>query len=305
MAAARRQRRNVVQLKPLQAPVVYLNGQFIPAAEARVSVLDRGFLLGDGVYEVIPVYGRRAFRLPQHLQRLQYSLAQTRIPNPLSEAQWAAVVEELIAANAGEDQSLYLQLTRGVAEKRDHAFPNPVHPTVFLMSTVLHEPDEAALERGVAAVTRDDVRWHRCDIKAITLLANVLLRQEALDLGATEAILVRDGKASEGAASNLFLVADGMLITPPKGPQLLPGITRDLVLELAQQHAIAYEERTVTVSELAAADEIWLTSSTREIMPVVTLDGATVGDGRPGPVWRRLRALYQDYKRQLRAAALE
>lgn len=269
-----------------------------------MSVLDRGFLLGDGVYEVIPVYGRRAFRLSQHLQRLQYSLAQTRIPNPFSDDQWNVVIDELIAVNAGEDQSLYLQLTRGVAAKRDHAFPNPVHPTVFLMSTVLHEPDETALEQGVAAVTRADVRWQRCDIKAITLLANVLLRQEALDTGAAEAILVRDGEASEGAASNLFMVANGTLITPPKGPQLLPGITRDLVLELAQQNAIAYEERTVAVSELAAAEEIWLTSSTREIMPVVILDGTTVGDGRPGPVWRRMRALYQDYKRQLRAAAL-
>lgn len=285
------------------APVVYLNGAFMAAAEARVSVLDRGFLLGDGVYEVIPVYGRRAFRLPQHLQRLQYSLSQTRIPNPLNELQWQEVIEQLIAANVGEDQSLYLQITRGVAAKRDHAFPDPVHPTVFMMSTALQAPDPALLERGVAAVTRDDIRWQRCDIKAITLLANLLLRQEAIDEGAAEAIMVRHGEASEGAASNLFVVRGGVLITPPKGPQLLPGITRDLVLELAQQHGIPLQERPLQAAELPQADEIWLTSSTREILPVVHLDGRPVGGGRPGPVWQQMHAHYQDYKCTLREAA--
>lgn len=282
------------------APVVYLNGQFLPAAQAHIPVLDRGFLLGDGVYEVIPAYGRRAFRLQQHLERLRHSLEQTRIPNPMSDSQWGEVIAQLIEANAGEDQSIYLQLTRGVAEKRDHAFPHPIRPTVFLMSTVLHEPAADLLERGVAAVTREDIRWHRCDIKAITLLANVLLRQEAIDNGAAEAILVRDGEATEGAASNLFLVRDDVLITPPKGPQLLPGITRDLVLELARSHGIATSERAIAASELALADEIWLTSSTREIMPVVTLDGTPVGTGRPGPLWQRMRGHYQEYKRSLR-----
>lgn len=282
------------------AAVVYLNGHFLPADEARISVLDRGFLLGDGVYEVIPVYGRRPFRLQQHLQRLQHSLDQTRIPNPLGEAQWVEVIEQLIEANHGEDQSIYLQLTRGVADKRDHAFPAAVHPTVFLMSTALHPPPSEWLERGIAAVTRADIRWQRCDIKAITLLANVLLRQEALDAGAAEAILVRDGEATEGAASNLFIVRDGVLITPPNGPQLLPGITRDLVLELADAHNIPCQETAIAVPQLAVAEEIWLTSSTREIMPVVQLDGAAVGDGRPGPLWRRMREHYQDYKRRLR-----
>ncbi len=290
-------------MNPAATPVVYLNGRFLPASEAQVSVLDRGFLLGDGVYEVIPAYGRRAFRLQQHLRRLQHSLEQTRIPSPLDDAQWRDVIAELIEANQGEDQSIYLQITRGMAAKRDHAFPHPVHPTVFLMSTELQSPPAALLERGVAAVTRGDIRWQRCDIKAITLLANVLLRQEALDADAAEAILVRDGEATEGAASNLFIVRDGMLVTPPNGPHLLPGITRDLVLELAQQHDIPWREQAVSVAELRAAHEIWLTSSTREIMPVVELDGTEVGTGRPGPVWQRLRSLYQDYKQQLRDGA--
>ncbi len=290
-------------MTPAATPVVYLNGRFLPAAEAQVSVLDRGFLLGDGVYEVIPAYGRRPFRLQQHLRRLQHSLEQTRIPSPLDDAQWRDVIAELIDANQGEDQSIYLQITRGAAAKRDHAFPHPMRPTVFLMSTALQSPPAALLERGVAAVTRDDIRWQRCDIKAITLLANVLLRQEALDANAAEAILVRDGEATEGAASNLFIVRDGVLVTPPNGPHLLPGITRDLVLELAQRHDIPCREQTVSVAELRAAEEIWLTSSTREIMPVVELDGATIGTGKPGPLWQHLRGLYQDYKQQLRSAA--
>lgn len=289
-------------MPPSDNAVVYLDGRFVPATEARVSVMDRGFLLGDGIYEVIPVYGRRPFRLPQHLQRLQYSLDQVRIPNPLGDSQWQQVIEQLVEANAGEDQSIYLQVTRGSAAKRDHAFPDPVHPTVFMMSSVLHETPADTLEQGIGAVTREDVRWHRCDIKAITLLANVLMRQEAIDQGANEAILIRDGEATEGAASNLFLVRDGVLVTPPTGPQLLPGITRDLILELAEAHAVPHQVRALSANELTCAEEIWLTSSTKEIMPVVRLDGAPVGEGRPGPVWRRMRELYQDYKRHLRAA---
>lgn len=282
-------------------PVVYLDGRLLPAAEAKVSVMDRGFLLGDGIYEVIPVYGRRPFRLAQHLRRLQYSLDQSRIPNPLNERQWQQVIEQLIAANPGDDQSIYLQVTRGAAAKRDHAFPDPMRPTVFMMSTRLQEAPIEALEQGIAAVTTEDLRWHRCDIKAITLLANVLMRQDAIDQGANEAILIRDGEATEGAASNLFVVRDGVLVTPPKGPQLLPGITRDLILELAQSHGVPFQERAVRADELARAEEIWLTSSTKEIMPVVRLNDAPVGAGRPGRLWRHMRGLYQDYKAQLRS----
>jgi len=282
------------------APIVYLNGSYLPLEEACVPVLDRGFLLGDGVYEVIPVYGRRAFRLDQHLLRLAHSLAAVRIPDPLSRDDWSQVIAEVIARNAGEDQSVYLQVTRGVAAKRDHAFPELIEPTVFLMSSVLHTPAGEVLEQGVAAVLCEDIRWARCDIKAITLLANVLLRQDAIDAGAAEAILVRDGEAVEGAASNLFAVEAGRLVTPPKGPRLLPGVTRDLILELAAEHGVATAEEPISVDRLKAADEIWLSSSTREIMPVIRLDGQAVSGGRPGDVWRQVHGLYQDYKAALR-----
>jgi len=283
---------------------VYLNGRFLPLEEACVPVLDRGFLLGDGVYEVIPVYGRRPFRLDQHLGRLAHSLAAVRIPDPLDRDSWRRVVEELVARNAGDDQSLYLQVTRGVASKRDHGFPEGIHPTVLLMSSVLHPPARETLEQGVAAVTAEDTRWARCDIKAITLLANVLLRQDAIDAGAAEAILVRDGEAVEGAASNLFIVEGGRLVTPPKGPRLLPGITRDLVLELAESHGLPAAEEPIALQRLRSADEIWLTSSTREIMPVIRLDGRAVGGGRAGETWRRMYGLYQEYKEHLRRGEL-
>jgi len=280
--------------------IVYLNGRYLPLHEASIPVLDRGFLLGDGVYEVIPVYGGHLFRVEQHLERLAQSLAAIRIPDPMDPTQWRETLEGLVQRNGGGDQSVYLQITRGVAAKRDHAFPHAVTPTVFLMSSPLGAPDPAWLEHGVTAVTLADIRWQRCDIKAITLLPNVLLRQQALDAGAVEAILLRDGAAIEGAASNLFVVLDGVLVTPPKGPQLLPGITRDLVLELAQDHGIATREAPIEEAELRRADEVWLTSSTREILPVTSLDGSPVGDGHPGPVWQRMRGIYQEYKTRLR-----
>ncbi|MEJ2381766.1 MAG: D-amino acid aminotransferase [Gammaproteobacteria bacterium] len=282
---------------------VYLNGDFVPLDQACVPVLDRGFLLGDGVYEVIPVYGGRPFRLAQHLARLQHSLDGVRIPNPLDENRWAQALDELIRHHGGGDQSVYLQVTRGVAVKRDHAFPHPITPTVFMMSTPLAPPEEHLLSAGVAAVTRADTRWQHCDIKAITLLPNVLLRQEAVDAGAAEAILIRDGEATEGAASNLFIVADGTLITPPKSAHLLPGITRDLILELAQAHDIPWREQAIPEQALRSAREVWVSSSTREILPVTTLDGKPVGDGTPGPVWARMHAIYQDYKQTLSRAA--
>lgn len=279
---------------------VYLNGAYVPLAQACVPVMDRGFLFGDGVYEVIPAYGGRPMRLAQHLERLDASLRGIRLENPLSRDAWEGVLGRLLAAGGAADQSLYLQVTRGAAPDRDHRFPAGVRPTVLAMARALKPRAAAVAESGVAAITRSDIRWHRCDIKSVTLLANVLLRQEAADAGCEEAILVRDGLVTEGSSSNLFLIADGRLVTPPKGEHLLSGITRDLVLELVRGAGIPCIECEVPREELDRADEIWITSSTREIMPVTRLDGAPVGDGRPGPLWRRADALYQDFKARLR-----
>ena len=202
--------------------IVYLNGEFLPVEEARVSVMDRGFIFGDGVYEVIPVYGGRLFRLEQHLQRLARSLAEIRLTNPLSSDEWRQCLQHVVQRNGEGDQSVYVQVTRGTAP-RDHAFPKEVRPTVYAASSVLKPLTAELVEHGVAAISLPDIRWQRCDIKAITLLPNILLRQQAIDQGAVEAILVRDGQVNEGAASNVFIVKDSVLITPPKGPFLLPG----------------------------------------------------------------------------------
>ena len=278
-------------------PLVYLNGEYLPLGEAKVPVLDRGFLFGDGVYEVIPVYGGKAFRLDEHLRRLEQSLAGIGMSNPLSDAAWGAIFDRLIAG--AEDQQIYLQITRGVASKRDHAIPAGIAPTVFVMCAPI-APIPLA---GIKAITVTDIRWDRCNIKAITLLANVLLRQEAVEKGASEAILVRDGCVLEGAASNILIVKDGVIITPPKGDTILPGITRDLVLELAREQGIPTEERHISLGELRGADEIWMTSSTREILAVIELDGGPVSGGVPGPLWKTLQTAYQDYKQALRTAA--
>jgi D-alanine transaminase len=274
--------------------IVYLNGEFLPLSQAKVSVLDRGFLFGDGVYEVIPVYGGKPLRLAGHLQRLGNSLDGIRLEAPLSAEEWEAVFMRLI--NGAEDQSIYLQVTRGAGPRRDHAFPKGVAPTVFAICTPI-APIPAS---GVKAITVPDIRWQWCHIKAITLLANVLQRQQAVDEGCAEAILVRDGYALEGAASNLFAVVDGVLLTPPKGNDILPGITRDLVVEIALANAIAFDERKITLAELNRAEEAWVTSSIREVLPIVELDGRMVGNGKPGPLWERMNALYQQRKEQLR-----
>ena len=289
---------------------VYLNGTFEPLEEARISVMDRGFLFGDGVYEVIPAYGGRLFRLEPHLDRLQGSLDGIRLDNPLGRAEWRAVLEELLRRNRDpddprDDQSLYLQVTRGVAPKRDHAFPVKAQPTVLAMSNPIPAPAPELARRGMSAIRLPDSRWQHCHLKTITLLANVLSRQQALDAGAGEAILVRDGLANEGAASNLFLVSDGQLRTPPKSAKLLPGITRDLVLELAREHGIPCREEDIRADDLDVAEEIWLTSSTREILPVTELDGRAVGGGAPGPLWQRMTRLYQDYKDAVRNGRAE
>ncbi len=285
-------------------PIVYLNGRFLPQDQAFVPVMDRGFIFGDGVYEVIPVYGGRLFRLEEHLQRLDNSLAGIRLANPYSHAQWAEVLQQLVAENGGGNQSLYLQLTRGQAP-RDHAFPADTPPTVFASTSPLKPMPEATLKNGIQAITLEDIRWRYCHIKAIALLPNILLRQQALDAGAQEAILVRDGLVTEGAASNLFIVHHGVIKTPPKSSYLLPGITRDLVLELALGNGLTAQEAQITPAELADAEEIWVSSSTKEVVPVTRLDGKAVGDGSPGPVWRQMRQLYQAYKERLIAGEAE
>jgi D-alanine transaminase len=283
--------------------IAFLNGAFLPLEDACVPAMDRGFLFGDGVYEVIPVYGSKLFRLAHHLKRLRNSLDAVRINNPLSGEEWETMLLELVSRNEGTDQAVYLQVTRGVAAKRDHAFPADTRPTIFAMSTPMAASVDIDSITGATAVTLPDIRWKLCNIKAITLLPNVILRQQAIDAGTAEAILIQDGYATEGAASNLFIVKNGLLITPPNGPALLPGITRDLIIELAANNAIPFREADITEAELFGADEIWLTSSTREISPVTRLDDTVISAGKPGPLWKRMIALYQDYKTALRSGA--
>lgn len=282
--------------------IVYLNGNFLPIEQAFVPVLDRGFIFGDGVYEVIPVYSRHAFRLQEHLRRLQASLEGIRLANPYSTEEWAKLILELIRQNTPDDQSLYLHITRGVAP-RDHAFPKNTPPTIFMMSNPLVTSTQAQCEAGIKAVSAVDNRWDRCDIKAIALLPNVLMRQLAVDMGTTETIMFRDGFLTEGAASNIFAVEKGRILAPPKDHHLLPGITYDLVLELAQANGIAVEIGKFPEARIRAADELWLTSSTKEVMPIINLDGQAVGDGKAGSVFRKMYSLYQDYKQHVMRTA--
>jgi D-alanine transaminase len=283
---------------------VYLNGAFMPIEDAKVSVLDRGFIFGDGVYEVIPVYSRRAFRMAEHLKRLQHSLDGIKLSNPHSENAWTDILNELIKRNAQEDlnqdQYLYLHITRGVA-KRDHAFPNPpVPPTVFVLSNPLTTPPAELLQSGIACITVADNRWLRCDIKAIALLPNVLLRQAAIEAGCAEAILIRDDAfLTEGAASNIFVAKNGALLAPPKDNLMLPGITYDVILELAAANGIPYEVRRISKVEVFNADELLLTSSTKEVLAITTLDGKPVGNGKPGAMFSKLHQLYQAFKRDV------
>ena len=270
----------------------------MPLEEARIPVLDRGFIFGDGVYEVVPAYSRTPFRMAEHLRRLQHSLDGIRLPNPMSNAAWMDLMKELIAKNDGEDQSIYLQVTRGVA-KRDHAFPKDMKQTVFMMSSPLTTPPQAQIDNGVSAVTASDFRWLKCDVKSVSLLGNCLLRQMAADAGAVETILFRDGKLTEASASNVFVVKNGVLLAPPKNHLVLPGITYDVVLEIAHAREFEVEVREISEAETRAADEIWVTSSTKEVLAITTLDGKPVGDGAPGMLFKRMHALYQEFKRDV------
>jgi D-alanine transaminase len=275
---------------------VYLNGHYLPLSDAKISVMDRGFLFGDGVYEVIPAYAGRLFRLEDHLQRLDNSLRSIRLQNPHNREQWRDILTPLLQKDL--DQSVYLQITRGAALKRDHAFPKDVPPTVFAMVSGINP--YADHENGVKAISMEDSRWKLCDTKAITLLANVLLRQAAVDQGCAEALLFKDGYLTEGAASNAFAVINGILMTPPKSPAILPGITRDVILEIAKKNNIPCSEQAIAKTDINNASEIWVTSSTREIIPIVELDGNKIGDGKPGSVWKKLYHLFQDSKQSLR-----
>lgn len=285
---------------------VYLNGAFLPLAEAKVSVLDRGFLFGDGVYEVIPVYSRKPFRLGEHLRRLQASLDGIRLHNPHTSAAWRDIVMQVVEAADVADQSVYLQVTRGVPAAgqalRDHPFPRDTRPTVFLFAQPLVTATPAHKAAGACAVTAIDNRWLRCNIKATALLGHILLRQQAVDAECAETVMLRDGFLTEGAASNIFVVKDGVLCAPPPSNLMLTGVTYDVILELAAANAIPTEVRPISESEVRGADELWMTSSTREIMAIVKLDGAPVGAGVPGPLAKRMDDLYQTFKQQVMRA---
>ena len=276
--------------------VVYLNGQFVPLADAHVSVLDRGFIYGDGVYELVPVYGREPFRLPHHLARLQHSLDGIGLANPLTNPQWEALIRDLAARQPYADQGVYFQVTRGVA-RRDHAFPKGVPPTIFMMSNPLATPTREQVERGVAVVTAEDNRWHRCDLKTISLVGNVLMRQLAAEADAVETVMFRDGWLTEASASNVLIVQDDSIVVPPKDNLILPGITYDATVEFAQEVGVPVVTRPVPREEALSADEMWLSSSTKEVLAVTTLDGTPFGGGRPGPLFRQVHAIFQRKKR--------
>ncbi len=286
------------------AATVYLDGEFMPSTKATISPLDRGFIFGDGIYEVVPVFSGRPFRLVHHLRRLRNSLAAVGIDSPMGDADWHRVLQRLVDDNGAVDQYIYLQITRGIAP-RNHAFPVDTKPTVFAYAQPAVYAEPTATVEGISAITTEDIRWQRCDIKSTSLLAAVMLRQQAAEKGSAEALLVRNGFITEGAATNVFVVTGSDLVTPPTGPYILAGITRELVLELAKQHDIPATVRDVEEKELVAASEIWIASSTQEIKPVTYVDGSPVGDGTPGPVFARLQALYQEYKRAFREGRVE
>ncbi len=278
--------------------IAYLNGEYLPLENAHVSVMDRGFLFGDAIYEVIPVFGGKLFRIEQHLRRLRRSLAGIQLDIPISDEQWQAILQKLVDLNNDGDQSLYLQITRGPAPQRRLAVPEKINPTIFAFSQQLHTHPIDVLEKGVSAVLMEDSRWQLCQIKATTLLANVLLHQEGLNQGADEVILYKQGNAIEATSSNLFMVKDGKVITPPKDNNMLLGVTRELVLELLAANNIPHAQADIRCEQLCQADEVWLTGSSKEIIPVIELDKQPVGHGKAGPVWQQVIALYKTYRGQ-------
>jgi D-alanine transaminase len=280
-------------------PQCYLNGEYVALRDARISPLDRGFLFADSVYEVLPVFGGRMFLFREHFDRLARSLREIRIENPHTHDEWRVILEQLIARNGANDSYVYLQVSRGAEFGRNHAFPVvPVKPTVFAMASPLPVFTDAQRATGLSAITVEDFRWGRCDIKSTALLANVLMKQQAADAGATEAIIVRDGLVMEGSSTSVFIVKNGVLATPPNSHRILPGTTRDAALSLATD-VLPVEIRQFSVDELRAADEVWIAAATRDVLPVTRIDGVPVGPGRPGPTWLRMAESFTQLRRDL------
>ena len=285
---------------PDPLPICYLNGSFLPLKEARISPLDRGFLFADSVYEVLPAYGGRMYRFAEHFDRLIRSLREVAIPAPHTPAEWLGLLEELIARNQGVDMYIYVQVTRGAEYGRNHAFPASSKPTVFAMASPLPVLTPALRERGLSAITVEDFRWRRCDIKATTLLANVLMKQRASEAGVQEAIIVANGEVLEGSSTSVLIVSGDVLISPPDAPTRLPGTTRDAALELARQ-LMPVQIRPISVAEMFDATEVWIAAATRDVLPVTTIDGRAIGSGRPGAYWERIRQAFIDSRARLAA----
>jgi len=283
----------------MTTPIAHFNGQLMPLDQVFISPLDRGFIFGDGVYEVIPVYEGAMLRGREHFERLQRSMDEIRLDNPHTVDEWMGLVDKLLKHHPG-NQSVYIQVTRGVPPKRDHVLPKGLRPTVFMMCYPLASPSKEQVESGVACITARDFRWEKCHIKSTSLLGNVLARQLSADVGATETIMLRDGFLTEAAASNVFVVKDSVVLAPPRDNLILLGITYDLLVQLAAEGAVRLEVRPVAEAEVRGADEVWLTSSTKEVLAVTTLDGKPVGSGKPGPLFRRMHALFQEHKARIR-----
>lgn len=277
--------------------IAYLNGTFLPLEQATISTQDRGFLFGDGVYEVIPVYQGKIFECEAHLQRLENSLAQTGIKNPKNNQAWLQLLQKLVDLHPWENQFLYLQVTRGVQMQRDHLPQADLEPTVYAYTNPLKPLTEQQRTQGIKVITLEDIRWLNCQIKAITLLPNVMLKLAAKQQGADDVILYRaNGQLTEGSASNVIIVQNGQLKTPPLSHEILPGITRQVVQNIAKAQQIPFIETPLTLGDLAQADEIWLTSSTKDALPVCELNSQPVGTGKPGAVWQQFQSLFQTYK---------
>ena len=280
-------------------PICYLNGNYLPLKEATVSPFDRAFLFGDAVYEVVPLYASRPFRLRQHLDRLNRSLGGIRMPPPMPHGDWAHVCQELISRNDADDGYLYIQVTRGAEFGRNHAWPEGLKPTLFAYCTELEPLAPALIDNGVAAITAPEIRWARRDIKATALLGNILLKKLSADAGAFETIMLENGQLTEGSSTTVHVVKNGVIHTPPNGHQILPGTTRDVVTELADLLSIRNVSAPIAESALRGADEIWLAFSTRGVLPVTKLDGAPVGGGIPGPLFKRMSVAFANYIREL------